>query len=81
MAEPKQVIVSSESGLAQEIVLGKHRLRADAPAPFRTLDRLPTNLFSQASALAHRSLCGMSEPSDKRRASTKTSRFSSFRIF
>lgn len=36
MAEHKQVIVSSESGLAQEIVLGKHRLRADEPAPFGT---------------------------------------------
>jgi putative redox protein len=31
-----QVVVSSESGLAQEIVTGNHRLRADEPAPFGT---------------------------------------------
>ena len=32
--EPTQVVVTSESGLAQEIVSGNHRLRADEPAPF-----------------------------------------------
>src|ERR1044072_1561618 len=36
MAAPTQVIVSSESGLAQEISAGKHRLRADEPAPVGT---------------------------------------------
>jgi putative redox protein len=30
------VVVSNESGLAQEIVSGKHRWRADEPAPFGT---------------------------------------------
>ena len=34
MAGATQVVVSSESGLAQEIVSGKHRWRADEPAPF-----------------------------------------------
>ena len=34
MAEPTEVVVSSESGLAQEIVAGKHRWSADEPAPF-----------------------------------------------
>ena len=34
MPEPTQVTVSSESGLAQQIVSGNHRLRADEPAPF-----------------------------------------------
>jgi len=33
MAEPTQVVVTSESGLSQEIVPGTHRLRADEPAP------------------------------------------------
>ena len=36
MSGPTQVVVSSESGLAQEIVSGKHRWRADEPAPFGT---------------------------------------------
>src|SRR5882672_2799558 len=36
MAEPTQVVVSSETGLAQEIVSGKHHWRADEPAPFGT---------------------------------------------
>jgi uncharacterized OsmC-like protein len=36
MAGPAQVIVSNESGLAQEISAGKHRWRADEPAPFGT---------------------------------------------
>jgi putative redox protein len=31
-----QVVVSNESGLAQTIVSGNHRLRADEPAPFGT---------------------------------------------
>jgi putative redox protein len=31
-----EVTVSNESGLAQEIVAGKHRLRADEPAPAGT---------------------------------------------
>jgi len=31
-----QVIVSSEAGLAQEIVSGNHRWRSDEPAPFGT---------------------------------------------
>ena len=34
MARPAEVVVSSESGLAQEISSGKHRWRADEPAPF-----------------------------------------------
>src|SRR5437870_10675473 len=33
MAEPTQVVVTSESGLSQEIVAGTHRLKADEPAP------------------------------------------------
>src|ERR1700704_1673190 len=36
MAEATQVIVSSDAGLAQEIVSGIHRWRADEPAPFGT---------------------------------------------
>jgi putative redox protein len=36
MAAPAQVVVSSEAGLAQEIVSGNHRWRADEPAPFGT---------------------------------------------
>jgi putative redox protein len=36
MAELREVIVSNESGLAQEIVSGQHRWRADEPAPFGT---------------------------------------------
>src|SRR5437762_475436 len=36
MAGPTQVVVSSESGLAQNIVSGNHRWRADEPAPFGT---------------------------------------------
>ena len=31
-----EVVVSNENGLAQEIVSGKHRWRADEPAPFGT---------------------------------------------
>src|SRR6516165_9750271 len=33
MAGPTEVVVSSESGLVQEIVSGKHRWLADEPAP------------------------------------------------
>src|SRR5262245_65662943 len=36
MAEPIQVIVTNETGLAQQIVSGHHRWRADEPAPFGT---------------------------------------------
>jgi putative redox protein len=36
MPEVTQVTVSSENGLAQEIVSRTHRLRADEPAPFGT---------------------------------------------
>src|SRR5215470_559254 len=36
MAEPTQVVVSSEKGLAQQIVSGKHRWSADEPAPLGT---------------------------------------------
>jgi len=36
MAAPAQVVVSNDSGLAQEISSGKHRWRADEPAPFGT---------------------------------------------
>src|SRR5260370_33837680 len=36
MSGPVEVVVSSESGLAQEIISGKHRWRADEPAPFGT---------------------------------------------
>ena len=36
MVAPTQVVVSSESGLAQEISSGKHRWRADEPAPLGT---------------------------------------------
>jgi putative redox protein len=36
MAWSTEVVVSSESGLSQEIVSGKHRWRADEPAPFGT---------------------------------------------
>jgi uncharacterized OsmC-like protein len=36
MPEPAQVIVSSESGLAQHIAAGSHRLRADEPEPLGT---------------------------------------------
>ena len=36
MAEGTQVVVSSESGLAQDIVAGVHRWRADEPAPSGT---------------------------------------------
>jgi putative redox protein len=36
MAAPPQVVVSSEAGLAQEIVAGDHRWRSDEPAPFGT---------------------------------------------
>jgi putative redox protein len=36
MSEGTAVVVSSESGLAQEIVSGKHRWRADEPAPYGT---------------------------------------------
>jgi putative redox protein len=34
MSGPVEVVVSSESGLAQEIISGNHRWRADEPAPF-----------------------------------------------
>lgn len=34
MAEAFQVVVSSHSGLAQEIVSGAHRWRADEPPPY-----------------------------------------------
>ena len=33
IAEPPQVVVSSEAGLAQEITAGNHHLRADEPIP------------------------------------------------
>src|SRR5438105_8027286 len=33
MPGPTQVVVSSDSGLAQEIISGNHRWRADEPAP------------------------------------------------
>jgi putative redox protein len=36
MAGTAEVVVSSEAGLAQEIVSGKHRWRADEPAPLGT---------------------------------------------
>src|SRR5262245_33982432 len=36
MPELKQVVVSSDSGLAQKITSGNHRWRADEPAPFGT---------------------------------------------
>src|ERR1700746_3320727 len=36
MAGTIEVVVSSEAGLAQEIVSGNHRWRADEPAPFGT---------------------------------------------
>jgi len=36
MSTDTAVVVSSESGLAQEIISGKHRWRADEPAPFGT---------------------------------------------
>ena len=36
MAEVTEVVVASDSGLAQEIVSGKHRWRSDEPAPFGT---------------------------------------------
>ena len=36
MAERTQVIVSSLEGLAQQIVSGEHRWRADEPMPFGT---------------------------------------------
>jgi uncharacterized OsmC-like protein len=36
MSGPAQVIVSNESGLAQEISAGKHQWRADEPAPAGT---------------------------------------------
>src|SRR5262249_19556932 len=36
MAGPTQVIVSSESGLAQNIRAGNHQLNSDEPAPFGT---------------------------------------------
>jgi putative redox protein len=36
MAGPSEVVVSSTSGLSQEIVSGKHRWGADEPAPFGT---------------------------------------------
>src|SRR5262249_56030463 len=36
MAGPTQVVVSSEKGLAQQIVSGKHSWSADEPAPLGT---------------------------------------------
>ena len=36
MARAVQVVVSSEDGLAQQIVSGNHRWHADEPAPFGT---------------------------------------------
>jgi len=36
MADPTQIIVSSDSGLAQEIVSSSHRWLADEPAPMGT---------------------------------------------
>src|SRR5437763_618099 len=36
MTTAAPVVVSSENGLSQEIVSGKHRWRADEPAPFGT---------------------------------------------
>ena len=36
MSTDTEVVVSSESGLSQEIVSGKHRWHADEPAPFGT---------------------------------------------
>ena len=36
MAAPTQVVVSSESGLAQNIVSGRHRWNADEPSPIGT---------------------------------------------
>jgi putative redox protein len=36
MSTDTEVVVSSESGLSQEIVSGKHRWRADEPAPLGT---------------------------------------------
>jgi putative redox protein len=36
MAEPTEVTVSSEEGLAQEIVSGDHRWSADEPLPYGT---------------------------------------------
>jgi putative redox protein len=41
MAKPEIVVVSNETGLAQEIVSGNHRWLADEPAPFGT-DTGPT---------------------------------------
>jgi putative redox protein len=41
MAEPSEVVVSSESGLAQDITSGHHHWRADEPTPFGT-DRGPS---------------------------------------
>src|SRR5215467_8007620 len=36
MAGPMEVVVSSASGLSQEIISRKHRWAADEPAPFGT---------------------------------------------
>ena len=36
MAQPTQVVVTNLTGLAQEIVSGGHRWRADEPVPFGT---------------------------------------------
>ena len=36
MAGPTEVVVQNETGLAQEIISGNHRWRADEPAPFGT---------------------------------------------
>ena len=36
MTEANSVVVSSESGLAQNIISGKHQWRADEPAPIGT---------------------------------------------
>src|SRR6476619_5037206 len=36
MSEPVHVLVSNESGFAQKIVIGRHTLAADEPAPIGT---------------------------------------------
>jgi len=36
MGRFSEVVVSSESGLAQDIIIGKHKLRADEPSPTGT---------------------------------------------
>jgi putative redox protein len=36
VSAPTEVVVSSKSGLSQEIVTGEHKLRADEPSPIGT---------------------------------------------